>query len=185
MERSPEGWDISVHDCVCEKGCCLRIARNRTGSIFRPNNDYWKRSCMKIIKGVPPGLAGILACAISYSKKVAVSKSREIAWVAYLGQITNIRNGRTWKLLKERSRDDRETNMRDCACEKGCRLKIAGNRTGSIFRPNNGYWKRSRAKIIIGALFRGLGYYNARLHAQKRLPSQNCAKSYKYHILAK
>ena len=36
-------------------------------------------------KWCAPGRAGILACAISYLKKVAVSKSREIARVAYLG----------------------------------------------------------------------------------------------------
>ena len=41
-----------------------------------------------------PGKARILACVINYSKKVAVSKSREITRVAYLGQITNIRSGR-------------------------------------------------------------------------------------------
>ena len=39
------------------------------------------------------GRIEILACAISYLKKVVVLKSREIAWVAYLGKITNIGNG--------------------------------------------------------------------------------------------
>ena len=38
-----------------EKGCRIRIAQNRTGSIFRPNKKYLKRSCAKIIKGVHPG----------------------------------------------------------------------------------------------------------------------------------
>ena len=37
-----------------------------------------------------PWRARILAYAINYTKKVAVTKSREIARVAYLGQITNI-----------------------------------------------------------------------------------------------
>ena len=43
-------------------------------------------------------MAWILACAISYSKKVAVSESREVVRVEYLGQITNIVGGRTQKL---------------------------------------------------------------------------------------
>ena len=41
------------------------------------------------------GTAGILACAIGRTKEVAFSESREIARVAYLGQITIIGNGRT------------------------------------------------------------------------------------------
>ena len=45
-----------------------------------------------------PGRAEILACVISYSKKVAASKSHEIAQVAYLGQITNIGSGCVQKL---------------------------------------------------------------------------------------
>ena len=40
----------------------------------------------------------MIACAISYSKKDAVSESREIAEVAYLGQINNIGSGRARKL---------------------------------------------------------------------------------------
>ena len=32
------------------------------------------------------GWAGILVCVISYSKKIAVVESREIAWVAYLAK---------------------------------------------------------------------------------------------------
>ena len=38
--------------------------------------------------------AGILACAIARSKKVAVSELYEIARVTFLGQITNIGSGR-------------------------------------------------------------------------------------------
>ena len=45
-----------------------------------------------------PGTAGVLACAICYSKKIAVSQSREIGRVAHLGQITNIGSGRGRKL---------------------------------------------------------------------------------------
>ena len=52
--------------------------------------ENYKRSAL--------GRAGILACVISYLKTVAVLKSREIAWVAYLGQMTIIENGRARKL---------------------------------------------------------------------------------------
>ena len=41
-----------------------------------------------------PERAGILAHAIPHEKRVAVSELREIARVAYLGQITNIGSGR-------------------------------------------------------------------------------------------
>ena len=41
---------------------------------------------------------GILACEISYSKKVAVSESHEIALGAYLGQIPIIGSGCAGKL---------------------------------------------------------------------------------------
>ena len=37
-----------------------------------------------------PSRARKIVCAISYSNKVAISESPEIARVAYLGQITNI-----------------------------------------------------------------------------------------------
>ena len=43
-------------------------------------------------------MARILACVIGRAKMVAASESREIAWIAYLGQITNIGRGRTQKL---------------------------------------------------------------------------------------
>ena len=45
-----------------------------------------------------PGTADILPCAISYLQKVAISESREIARVEYLGQKTNIRSGWVRKL---------------------------------------------------------------------------------------
>ena len=45
-----------------------------------------------------PERVGILACARSYRKKVAVSDSREIARIAYLGKITNIGSSHTRKL---------------------------------------------------------------------------------------
>ena len=50
--------------------------------------------------------------------------------------------------------------MRDTLLEKGCRLRIARILLGSIFRPNKEYRKRSRAKIIKGALsgWREKGY---------------------------
>ena len=82
---------------------------------------------------------GILACAVVRVKKVDVFESCEIARVAYLGQITNIRSGRVQKLYKERSREDKDITMSNWAREKSCRIKIARNRTGSIFRPNNEY----------------------------------------------
>ena len=125
MERTQEGRDINVR----EIGWRLRFARNRMGSIFRPNNEYWK------------WLHAILACAIVRAKKVAVSESREIARVAYLAQITNIGSGRGRKFYKERFREGGDISVRDCARKKGCRLKVAWNHTGSIFRPKNEYWK--------------------------------------------
>ena len=95
-------------------------------------------------------MAVILACA----KKVAVSESREIACVAYLGQIMNIGSGRARNLIKECSRDCQDIGVRD----NGCRLKTARNRMGIICWPNNKYWKLLRAKILNGALPGGLGY---------------------------
>ena len=68
------------------------------GSIFMPNNKYWMRSRTKIIKGALPGGDGILACVNGRANVVAVSESREIAPVAYLGQITCIARGPAIKL---------------------------------------------------------------------------------------
>ena len=99
-----------------------------------------------------PGVAGILAYAISYSKKGAVSESREIVRVAYLGKIMNIGSSRTRKLKKERSREGWDISLHDCARESGYRLGIVQNGTGSIFRANNDCWTRSHAKIIKRAL---------------------------------
>ena len=79
-------------------------------------------------------MAGILACV----EMVAVSELHEIAWLAYLGQIMNIGSSRARKLEK--------------LLENGCNLRITRNCTGRIFRPNNKYWKCSRAKIIKRAL---------------------------------
>ena len=53
-----EGWDISVRDCAHEKGYRLRIERNRMGSLFRPYNEYRKRSRAKIIIEALPGDLG-------------------------------------------------------------------------------------------------------------------------------
>ena len=105
-----------------------------------------------------PGRTGILACVIGRTKKVAASESREIALVAYFGQITIIRSGRTQKLKQERSQEGRDISVRG----KGCHLRIAQNRTCTIFRPNNEYWKQSRAKIINGVIPGGSRYYRAR-----------------------
>ena len=95
---------------------------------------------------------GILLCAIGRAKKVAFSESCDVARVAYFGQITNIGCGRGGKLVKELSREGRGISVHDCAREKGCRLKIARNRTRSIFRPNNDDWEQSREKVLKGAL---------------------------------
>ena len=105
-----------------------------------------------------PEWTEILEWVIGCAKMVAVSESRGIALVAYLGQITNIGSGRVQKLLKESSRECRDISVRDWARENGGRLEILRNRMGSIFRPYNEYWKRSRAKSIKGALLGGPGY---------------------------
>ena len=84
------------------------------------------------------GRAGILACTIACAKKVAVSESREIIRVAYLGQ----------KLILEAVACK---NYERSACERAGMLACA-------IRPNNEYWKQSCAKIIKGALPRGPGY---------------------------
>ena len=68
------------------------------GSIFMPNNDNWMRSRSKIIKGGLLGGDGISAYVNGRANEVAVSQSREIAWVAYLGQIMSIGCGRALKL---------------------------------------------------------------------------------------
>ena len=44
------GVDISKRDCAREKVCHRKIAQNRTGSIFWPNNDCWMRLCAKLDK---------------------------------------------------------------------------------------------------------------------------------------
>ena len=68
------------------------------GSIFRPNNEYWMQLRTKIIKGAHLGGNGILACVNGSANEVAVSQSREIAWVAYLGQTMSIGYSRALKL---------------------------------------------------------------------------------------
>ena len=89
----------------------------------------------KNFKRGTPRRTEIVACA----KMVAVSESREIARVAYLGKIINIGSDRARKLEEESSREDRDISECDRARENGCRFRIARNRTGSIFRPNNEY----------------------------------------------
>ena len=119
-ERSRDGWYISVRDMLLEKGCRLRIAQNCTSSTFSPNNEYWKRSWAKNYLKKGTGWAGILASAIARAKKVIVSNSWEIARVAYFGQITIIRSGRTRKLYKECCREVRDISVHDKLLEKGC-----------------------------------------------------------------
>ena len=131
------GGDISVREWARERGCGLRIARNHTGFIFKPNNEYWKQSRAKIIKGALPEGPRILECVNGRAKEVVVSELCEIAWVAYLGQITNIGSSRAQKLKKERSRECRDISVCEWVHEIGCSHGIARNRTGSIFRPNN------------------------------------------------
>ena len=41
-EHYGEGRDICVRDWACEKGCRPGIVWNRTGSIFRLDNEDWK-----------------------------------------------------------------------------------------------------------------------------------------------
>ena len=59
--------------------------RNRTGSIFRPNNESWKQSRTKIMKVALPIRDGIFVCVNGRANEVAVSESREIVRVAFLG----------------------------------------------------------------------------------------------------
>ena len=68
------------------------------GSLFRPNNEYWKPSRTKITKVALPIRDGIFVCVNGRANEVAVSESHEIARVAYLGEITNIGSGRAQKL---------------------------------------------------------------------------------------
>ena len=72
----------------------------------------------------------------------------------------------------------RDISVRDWAREKGCRLRIACNGMGSIFRPNNEHWKWLHVEIMKGALSGVPGYLCARLGMRKWLPSHNRAKSH-------
>ena len=72
--------------------------RNRTRSKFRSNNEYWKRLRAQIIKVGLPRRDGIFVCVNGCANEGAVSESREIARVEYLGQITSIGSGRALKL---------------------------------------------------------------------------------------
>ena len=97
------GRDISERGCLREWGCGVGIARIRSGSIFSSNIDYCKWSRVKIAKGAIPGGDGILATADVRANGVAVSESREIERVPYLGQIKGIGTGRARKLRKDGS----------------------------------------------------------------------------------
>ena len=72
-------------------------------SLFRPNNEYWKRSPIEIIRGALPRGDGTLASAIGRAKEVAFSEMREIAREAYLVQIRSIGSVCAQKLENERS----------------------------------------------------------------------------------
>ena len=66
---------------------------------------YWNHSHAKIINGELYGGHGIVARTKGCANQVALSESREIARVAYLGQITYIESGRARKLKMDRSRE--------------------------------------------------------------------------------
>ena len=65
-----------------------------------------------------PKSSVILACTIVRVKKLAVSESREIVQVAYLGKLTIIRSDRARKLLNERSKAGRDISVHDKLLEK-------------------------------------------------------------------
>ena len=92
------GRDISMREWARGKCCCLEIDRNYTGSIFTLNNEYWKRSRTKTIKGALLGGPEYLTCAIGSAETVAVSESSRIAWVEDLGKITNVGSSHARKL---------------------------------------------------------------------------------------
>ena len=75
---------------------------------------------------------GILACTIGRAKNFAIPKLREIARVAYFGQITSIESSRARKLEKVRSQKSGDVSMRDWARDSGCRLRIMRNCVGNI-----------------------------------------------------
>ena len=68
-------------------------------------------------------------CVISYSKKVAVSESRKIAWVAYLCQITNI--GSVYRENYKRSDPGRAGIL---ACRIARVKKVAVSKSREIVR---------------------------------------------------
>ena len=72
-------------------------------------------------KSSTPGRAGILARAMGCAKNVAISESREIARVAYLGQITNIGSG--WRENYERSAPGR-TEILPCAIGRAKKVAV-------------------------------------------------------------
>ena len=72
----------------------------------------------------------------AHAKVVAVSELPEIAPVASIGQINNIGCDHMSKFKKEGSREQRQNNKRERACKIGLSLRLARNRTSSIFRPN-------------------------------------------------
>ena len=96
---------------------------------------------------------GILPYAIGCAKKVSISESREIALVAYIGQITSIKSG-----CKERCQEGQDIRVGDWARKNVCRFRIARNHTCSIYRQNIEYWKRLHANITKGALLGGPHY---------------------------
>ena len=63
-------------------------------------------------------------CAISNSKKVAISESREITQVAYLRQVMNIESCRMKKLEKERTQYGLDISVCDKLLEKNLPSQI-------------------------------------------------------------
>ena len=94
--RSAPGW-AEILACAIShlKSVAIsEIARNHTGSTFSPKKKIIEVLVCENCKRNALGWAGIIACTIGRAKEAAVSELREIAGVAYLGQITNIGSGR-------------------------------------------------------------------------------------------
>ena len=98
--HSREDRQIPARARACQKFDRLRIARNRTGTTIRPNDEAGKRLCVKISTGELLGGPGKLG---SRDKYLTLTESREIAWVPQLGQMTKIGSERAQKLQPVRS----------------------------------------------------------------------------------
>ena len=83
-----------MHVKLLEKSCRVRIARNHAATIFRPNNEYWKLLCTKIINGALQGGPRYFSRGKSYSKKLLSQNHVKSHGLHISGQITNIGSGR-------------------------------------------------------------------------------------------